>query len=40
MMVCPTAEISFDCVCDVVVFVMGGGGGLMLLREFCVCEME
>ena len=39
MMVCRTAETSFDCVCDVVLVVVGVSG-LVLFREFCVCEME
>ena len=38
-MVCRTAEACFGCVCDVVV-VMGSGGGVVLVRAFCVGEME
>jgi len=38
-MVCRTAEASFCCVCDVVVF-MSGGGGVVVVRAFCVCEIE
>jgi len=39
-MVCRIVEVSFDCVCDVVTVVDGGGGGIVLVRAFCVCEME
>jgi len=38
-MVCCMAEASFGYVCDVVV-VMGGGGDVMLVRAFCVYEIE
>jgi len=38
-MMCRTAEVSFGCVCDVVV-VMGGGGGVVLVRSLCVREIE
>ena len=38
-MVCCTAETSFGCVYDVVM-IAGGGGGVVLVRAFCVCEME
>jgi len=38
-MVCCMTESPFGCVCDVVV-VMSGGGGIVLVREFCVCEIE
>ena len=38
-MVRRTDEASFGCVCNVVM-IMVGGGGVLLVREFCVCEME
>jgi len=38
-MVCCTAEASFGFSCDVVV-VMGDGGDVVLVRVFCVCEIE